>query len=537
MKNLIFTLALLISFIGFSQTPITNANFQVAINTCLSTNPDDGMCSGSEYGAMPDWDVSQVTDMSNAFSNKYDFNGDLSSWDTSNVTTMGYMFYFASSFNQPLDWDVSNVIIMYNMFYLASSFNQPLDWDLNSLTDMGGMFTQALAFNSDISSWNVENVLYMNWMFDYSGISVNSYDGILNSWSQQNVQSGVVFGAVGINYCNGADARQSLIDNHNWFFTDGGLDCSNSCSITAPSDITIVGCDNISNFGEASSDCSDSSSITNDAPAFFELGETTVTWTVTDGSGNTATDTQSVTVTDDVNPTITAPTSVDVSTNDGCNAINVSLGSATTSDNCSVGSVTSDAPTSFDIGETTVTWTVTDESGNTSTDTQTVVVTDNSNPTVICNELSLTLENGVAEISVNDIDNGSFDECGEITLEINQTNFDESHIGDNIVVLTVTDEYGNSSSCESTVTVEAGMSLVDNSLSNISLFPNPSSSFVFIRGTDHVNLKIVVFDITGKKVTNKITNNKIDISLLEKGVYFVNISNGINTSLHKIIKN
>ena len=40
-------------------TPITDANFQTAINTCLNTNPVDGMCSDSEYGAMPDWDVSK----------------------------------------------------------------------------------------------------------------------------------------------------------------------------------------------------------------------------------------------------------------------------------------------------------------------------------------------------------------------------------------------------------------------------------------------------------------------------------------------
>ena len=30
---------------------------------------------------MPDWDVSQVTDMSNAFYQKSDFNADISSWD------------------------------------------------------------------------------------------------------------------------------------------------------------------------------------------------------------------------------------------------------------------------------------------------------------------------------------------------------------------------------------------------------------------------------------------------------------------------
>ncbi|NHM05584.1 HYR domain-containing protein, partial [Flavobacterium celericrescens] len=36
-------------------------------------------------------------------------------------------------------------------------------------------------------------------------------------------------------------------------------------------------------------------SVSNDAPAVFALGTTTVTWTVVDGSGNTATATQLVT--------------------------------------------------------------------------------------------------------------------------------------------------------------------------------------------------------------------------------------------------
>ena len=128
MKNLLFTLALLISFTGFSQTPITNANFSEAIDTCLSTNSIDGMCSDSEYGAMPDWDVSGVTDMVEAFYNKSDFNADISNWDVSNVIAMNTMFYYASAFNQPIgDWDVSSVTDMSAMFTLAVSFNQPIE--------------------------------------------------------------------------------------------------------------------------------------------------------------------------------------------------------------------------------------------------------------------------------------------------------------------------------------------------------------------------------------------------------------------------
>ena len=49
------------------------------------------MCVSSEYGAMPDWDVSQVTNMSYAFVSQI-FSADLSAWDVSNVTTMKGMF-------------------------------------------------------------------------------------------------------------------------------------------------------------------------------------------------------------------------------------------------------------------------------------------------------------------------------------------------------------------------------------------------------------------------------------------------------------
>src|SRR5678810_813480 len=120
-------------------------------------------------------------------------------------------------------------------------------------------------------------------------------------------------------------------------------------------------------------------SVTNNAPSAFPLGTTTVTWTVTDGSGNTATATQLVTVTDNVNPTITAPAATSGTTNVACTSTNVILGTPVTGDNFSVASVTNDAPSAFPLGNTTVTWTVTDGSGNTATATQLVTVTDNVN--------------------------------------------------------------------------------------------------------------------------------------------------------------
>ena len=68
---------------------------------------------------MIDWDVSQVTDMRNAFKDRTHFVGDLSNWDTSNVIKM--MFFNASKFNADLsNWNTSNVTNMKQMFKGAS---------------------------------------------------------------------------------------------------------------------------------------------------------------------------------------------------------------------------------------------------------------------------------------------------------------------------------------------------------------------------------------------------------------------------------
>lgn len=105
----------------------------------------------------------------------------------------------------------------------------------------------------------------------------------------------------------------------------------------------------------------------------FPLGTTTVTATATNGCG-TATCSFDVTVTDIIKPNITAPADIVINANNaGCTGV-VNLGTPVTSDNCSVASVTNDAPATFPLGKTTVTWTVTDGSGNKSTAVQTVTV-------------------------------------------------------------------------------------------------------------------------------------------------------------------
>jgi surface protein len=80
------------------------------------------MLSGGGNGDISNWDVSNVTNMSQMFRNNWGFNQDISSWDVSNVTNMESMFLIAGAtagrFNQDLsNWDVDGVVNCNNFSY------------------------------------------------------------------------------------------------------------------------------------------------------------------------------------------------------------------------------------------------------------------------------------------------------------------------------------------------------------------------------------------------------------------------------------
>jgi hypothetical protein len=196
-------------------------------------------------------------------------------------------------------------------------------------------------------------------------------------------------------------------------------------------------------------------SVTNDAPTSYPVGNTTVTWTVTDIHGNSTTTTQVVTVKDNQNPTIGGLSAITVNADNGsCAATGVALGTPTTADNCGVASVSSNAPTSYPVGNTTVTWTVTDIHGNSSTTTQVVTVKDNQAPTVRVNNVTVTLVNGVASVTAAQVNNGSTDNCGIQSVVLSgKTSYTCANIGQHTVTLTVTDIHGNVASANAVVTV------------------------------------------------------------------------------------
>lgn len=75
-------------------------------------------------------------------------------------------------------------------------------------------------------------------------------------------------------------------------------------------------------------------------------------------------------------------------------------------------------------------------------------------PTVVTQNISRTLVNGTVTITPNEINNGSSDNWGIASMTLNKTTFTCSDIGENTVMLIVTDKAGNIDSASATVTIE-----------------------------------------------------------------------------------
>ncbi|MEC9087545.1 MAG: HYR domain-containing protein, partial [Thermoproteota archaeon] len=200
-----------------------------------------------------------------------------------------------------------------------------------------------------------------------------------------------------------------------------------------------------------STDIMDISSVTNDAPEVFPLGETIVTWTATDSSGNSASDSQQISVVDTTIPFIITPNDIQVEIYDKL-GVEIDTGIPTSDDVIdSQPTVTNDAPEVFPLGETIVTWTATDSSGNSASATQTITVVDTTTPVIITPEnvtsnATSKLNNIVELEQISVIDSIS-------TVQITNNAPSYYEFGETIVTWTATDSSGNSASATQTITV------------------------------------------------------------------------------------
>jgi hypothetical protein len=252
-----------------------------------------------------------------------------------------------------------------------------------------------------------------------------------------------------------------------------------SLTISAIAGSPVDGCGVVSTELDVSSfDCGD-------------VGTNPVTLTVEDDNGNISSCTVTVTVEDNVAPVALCQNITLQLDAGGAVLLTPQQLDAGASDACGIALAFGDDLPSViefgcgDVGVQAVPVIVTDNNGNSSNCTSNVTIEDNVTPVAICQDASVTLDElGNAGLLVAAIDNGSNDACGIESLSLNLPDFDCSNIGGQLVTLTVEDENGNISTCQSTVTVEDDTPPVA-SCQNITVELGPDGTATI--GVDQIN--------------------------------------------------
>ena len=184
----------------------------------------------------------------------------------------------------------------------------------------------------------------------------------------------------------------------------------------------------------------------------------TIDVSVTDISGNNITKQANITAVDNVDPVLSVQNytlELDAAGNATLQTTNVITAS---SDNCAVDQ-TSLSKTAFDCSNigapVTVDVTLSDESGNETTEQVTITVVDNINPTLNVQNYTLELDaTGNAILKASDVVTSATDNCTLADTTLSQTEFDCSNIETPVNInVTLSDESGNDVTKQATITV------------------------------------------------------------------------------------
>ncbi len=187
------------------------------------------------------------------------------------------------------------------------------------------------------------------------------------------------------------------------------------------------------------------------------VGENNIYLDVTDSHGNVNTCQSNVRVIDTIKPVVLCTDTTIYLDPTGVFSIDSSYIDVGSFDPCDLDSMALTLA-KFDCSHVesnnNVTLAVYDAYGNNSSCTVTVYVKDTLDPRISCKDTTIYLnKDGYIIIDSSFIDNGSFDECGISNMQVSQTNFDCSHVGNNVIQMQVNDFNGNNSSCNVNVTI------------------------------------------------------------------------------------
>ena len=173
----------------------------------------------------------------------------------------------------------------------------------------------------------------------------------------------------------------------------------------------------------------------------------TITLFVRDVSGNINFGTAVVTVIDTIAPQIVVQNDTAYLDSMGTVSIAATLFNNGTWDSCGVNNLTlsQGAFDCSDFGTQTIIFSATDFNGNTSTDNVDITILDMIAPTIIIQDLIVYLDSfGVASMTADSVDIGTWDSCGMASVIIDSSSFNCANHNDTLpVIFTATDIHGN----------------------------------------------------------------------------------------------
>lgn len=263
--------------------------------------------------------------------------------------------------------------------------------------------------------------------------------------------------------------------------------------------------------------CSATFTQSHNSGDFFPVGNTTVTYTATDGT-NTTTASFTVTVTDAEAPVISGCSS-NITT---CPGTVIFTGTPAATDNCSATVSQISGPSSGDslsAGIYNVSYVAMDPSGN--TDTCGFVITVNPKPVVSLNLAStfICVDDASMTLSGGSPTGGIWSGNG-----VSGSVFDPSAAGAGFQAITYlyTDTNGCEAAATDTIEVNVCAGITENGIQQFSMFPNPASGSFFITTLKAGTMEIIAVD--GKILKSEvITMNKQEINLsgVADGTYLV----------------
>ena len=428
---------------------------------------------GEVYGG----DTSNVTSMANMFKDATSATPDTSGWNTSNVTAMNAMFIAASAANPDVSsWNTSNVTSMNRMFQAAASFNQDIG---TKVVTVGGQ---------TYTAWDVSNVNNMKFMFR----ETNSFNGPIWNWNTSSV----------LNMRHMFSSASSF--NH-WIGTKS---------------VTV---------GGQTYNAWDVSSVTN-MSAMFSNGAPTVTQDIGNWDTSSVTNMSYMFFKTPIGYNNSWDISEKVVTVGGQTYTAWDVSNVQTMDHMFQGYNMFTSYFNDDISN----W--------------------NTSSLVDINAMfhsSSAFDQNIGSWDVSNVTN-AYQMFNGIALSI--ANYDSLLIGwesqnlqNNVVFSGGMSNYCNGDSARTSLinnngwtiydgTLDCTASIDDESIMHVSLYPNPVSDVLNIRGNT-TELSIVIYDILGKQIMRSRIMNSPDISLLDTGEYFVKLSDGKYTTTRKLIKN